>query len=64
MSPMRDSPLGAEGMPFVLEGFELLGRYPDIGALGTKPWEPPEAGLPHRRQREMPAANTVVSFDP
>lgn len=58
-----DSPLGAEGVPFVLDGFELLGRYADIGALGMEPWKPPEAGLPHWRQREMPAPNTVVGFD-
>ena len=58
-----DSPLGAEGMPFVFEHFQLLGSYPDIGSLGSKPWTLRDAGQEPRREREMPASNTVVSFD-
>jgi len=58
-----DSPLGAEGMPFVFQRFEVLGNYPDIGALGSKPWTLRGAGREPLREREMPASNTVVSFD-
>lgn len=28
-----DSPLGAEGIPFVFEQFEILGSYADFGIL-------------------------------
>jgi murein DD-endopeptidase len=59
-----NSPLGAEGLPFVFERFEVLGSYPDIGALGSKPWIPPASGGTSRRKEEMPASNTVVSFAP
>jgi hypothetical protein len=58
-----NSPLGAEGVPFVFERFEVLGSYPDIGALGSKPWIPPTPGQTSRREREMPASNIVVQFE-
>jgi murein DD-endopeptidase MepM/ murein hydrolase activator NlpD len=29
------APLAAEGLPFVFEQFTVLGRYPDIAAMGT-----------------------------
>jgi murein DD-endopeptidase MepM/ murein hydrolase activator NlpD len=57
-----NSPLGAEGVPFVFERFEVLGSYPDIGALGSKPWIP-ASGRTSRRDREMPASNVVVQFE-
>jgi murein DD-endopeptidase len=56
------SPLGAEGLPFVLERFELLGRYRDIAALGTSPWLPLDGPAGALRTREMPAPNVVVRF--
>ena len=58
-----NSPLGAEGMPFVLERFEVLGTYPDIGALGTQPWKPRDAASPLLRKNEMPGSNVVVGFE-
>lgn len=58
-----NSPLGAEGVPFVFERFEVLGSYPDIGELGSKPWAPTVAGQTSRREREMPASNVVVQFE-
>lgn len=58
-----DSPLAAEGMPFVFEQFEVLGSYPDIGALGTKPWAARQPGQALLREQEMPASNTVLNFD-
>lgn len=58
-----NSPLGAEGLPFVFERFELLGSYPDIGTLGSKPWVPATASQASQRDGEMPASNTVIRFD-
>jgi murein DD-endopeptidase MepM/ murein hydrolase activator NlpD len=58
-----NSPLGAEGVPFVFERFEVLGGYPDIGALGSKPWIPRPADKTSRRDGEMPASNVVVRFE-
>jgi hypothetical protein len=58
-----NSPLGAEGVPFMFERFEVLGRYPDIGELGSKRWVRPAPGQPSRHQSEMPASNIVVRFE-
>jgi murein DD-endopeptidase MepM/ murein hydrolase activator NlpD len=58
-----DSPLGAEGMPFVLERFELLGAYPDFAALGKAPWVPLDRSAGSARTGEMLAPNAVVRFD-
>jgi murein DD-endopeptidase len=54
------SPLAAEGRPFIFEGFEVLGRYADIAAMGKTRWAADGAG---RRRNERPGPNTVVSFD-
>ena len=53
------APLGAEGLPFVFDRFEVLGRYPDIAAMGKARWSPEGAG---RRSNERPASNAVVNF--
>ena len=53
------APLAAEGLPFVLDRFEVLGRYPDIAAMGKSRWLADGAGP---RQRERPGPNTVVDF--
>jgi murein DD-endopeptidase MepM/ murein hydrolase activator NlpD len=58
-----NSPLGAEGMPFVLERFELLGAYPDIAALGKAPWLSLDGSAGSIHTAEMPAPNTVVRFN-
>jgi murein DD-endopeptidase MepM/ murein hydrolase activator NlpD len=59
-----DSPLGAEGLPFALEAFSLLGAYADIELLGSRPWTPrDETGGDARRSRELPAPNVVLMFD-
>jgi len=57
------SPLGAEGIPFVIEGFTVLGTYGDIGRLGKAPWEPAadEGGVGYAE--EKPAPNVVLLFD-
>jgi murein DD-endopeptidase len=55
------SPLGAEGLPFVIDRFELLGRYPDIAEMGKARWK--DAAGPTRRERERPGSNVVVAFE-
>lgn len=56
-----DSPLGAEGIPFVFESFDVAGSYPDFRQFGKKLWSPaPETAS--TRFRERPAANSVVVF--
>ncbi|WEK43181.1 MAG: M23 family metallopeptidase [Candidatus Sphingomonas colombiensis] len=56
------SPLGAEGLPYVLSGFQLVGAYESIGAF--------DQGEPWRRREKnrqvigatFPGANVVVMF--
>lgn len=59
-----ESTLGAEGLPFTLDAFSLLGSYADLDELGNQPWAPhdPSAG-DARRSRELPAPNVVLQFD-
>lgn len=57
-----NSPLDAEGLPFVLEGFDLLGSYDDIESLGQAPWTPLDPAIEPRRIAEHPAPNVVVAF--
>lgn len=57
-----DSPLGAEGLPFVLENFEVLGAYDDFDAFGKAPWTPLDDATEARRTEELPAPNVVVEF--
>ena len=55
------TPLGAEGRPFALEAFRLLGGYEDVSALGKAPWT--GAGVAAERRNEFPGGNRVVVFD-
>lgn len=59
----RESTLGAEGLPFAVETFLLLGSYADVDQLGNQPWAPrdPSAGNA-RRRGEFPAPNVVLEF--
>lgn len=59
-----DSLLGAEGLPFVLESFEVLGVYDDFDAFGKAPWTPLDHAAEARRAAELPAPNAVVEFGP
>jgi murein DD-endopeptidase MepM/ murein hydrolase activator NlpD len=53
-------PLAAEGRPFVFSRFEvLLGRYPDIAAMGKARWHPEGTGV---RENERPGPNVVIDF--
>lgn len=56
-----DSPLGAEGLPFVFEHFNLLGSYPDFSKFGKDKWFPVELEN-NSISNERPAPNTVIRF--
>ena len=51
-----NSPLGSEGIPYVHESFELIGRCSGLLTGCTR------LSAPERRQREMPAANMIIRF--
>jgi hypothetical protein len=57
----RNSPLGAEGIPFAIDAFTLLGVYTDPSALGRQPWTPLEN---KKVVKEHPGPNTVIMFQP
>lgn len=54
-------PLLGEGVGYGFERFTLLGRYDDLGRLGSAPWSP-LTGLDPDRRDELPASNVVVRF--
>jgi hypothetical protein len=56
------STVGSEGRPFVLDAFDLLGSYGDLGRLGKAGWTPRPRGEAARRHHEWPAENAVVRF--
>lgn len=56
----RNSPLQAEGIPFVFERFKVLGRFKDLEKFGREMWSP--AKTKDAVQRERPAPNAVVVF--
>lgn len=56
------STLGAEGRPFVLQKFRVLGRYEDDALLGKAPWQALGASEPRERAGEMPGPITVIEF--
>jgi murein DD-endopeptidase MepM/ murein hydrolase activator NlpD len=51
-----NSPLGSEGIPYVHESFEILGRCkgPLTGCTRSQ--------TPEQRRREMPAGNMIIRF--
>jgi len=56
------SPLGAEGMPFVIDRFSLLGGFEDFSTFRKEPWRPIEPSIQRLRVQEMPAPVSVVEF--
>lgn len=54
-----NSPLGAEGIPFVFERFAHLGSYTDFGKFGKEPWTPVKNSI---IRNERPAPNSVIRF--
>jgi murein DD-endopeptidase len=57
-----NSPLGAEGLPFVFDAFVLLGAYDDLSRVGTERWEPGGAAGDPRRTDERPGPHAAVHF--
>ena len=54
------SPLPAEGLPYLLSDFRVLGTYDSIGAFSRgESWSPSAASEP---RRSFPAPNVVVRF--
>jgi murein DD-endopeptidase len=56
-----NSPLGAEGIPFVFDHFILLGQYADLENFGKLPWVPVK-GKRLITRGERPAPNSVIEF--
>jgi murein DD-endopeptidase len=58
-----NSPLGAEGMPFVIDRFHIIGTYDiDIGAFFQEPWTPSDNDATSTRTAERPPPNSVIMF--
>jgi hypothetical protein len=57
------SELAAEGLPYVLRNFEVVGAYDGIETFATgERWKPPSPAAAGRRSLELPGANTVILF--
>ena len=55
-----NSPLGAEGLPFVLRQFTLIGQFDSIEAFGRgQKWEPAAGTI----RMELPRQQAVLRFD-
>lgn len=57
-----NSSLDAEGLPFVFESFDVLGKYEDFDVLNDLPWTPIDRTTGSGRTGELPAPNVVVDF--
>ena len=57
-----NSPLGAEGVPYVFRTFEVLGAFRTLERFGSERWEPIESKSEAQRSAERPAPNVVVRF--
>jgi murein DD-endopeptidase MepM/ murein hydrolase activator NlpD len=54
--------LGAEGLPYVFQNFEVLGAYEGVETFKTgERWQPFPAAT-GKRSVELPAANSVIVF--
>jgi hypothetical protein len=63
---VADAPalLAAEGAPWTLDAFSVIGRYEGIAAAESgRRWQAPANGEGGRRSGDMPAPNSVVMFD-
>lgn len=58
----RNSPLGAEGVPFVFERFTVLGGYIDFEKFGKEPWTRVNVMQPSSVTAERPAPKSVIRF--
>lgn len=55
------SPLGAEGVPYVFDAFELLGAFSSLDSFGKVPWASASPSEQHRKN-ELPSPSAVVRF--
>ena len=55
----RNSPL-AEGVPYALNSFSVIGSYTTLDKFGEEPWK---SSTPSQRNFEFPASKVVVMFD-
>ncbi len=58
----RNSPLGAEGIPFVFERFTVLGNYIDFEKFGKEPWTKITDMGSSSVTAECPAPKSVIRF--
>lgn len=58
------SPLGAEGLPFVLDRFKVIGSYGASDLFTDGGWSEPAAAGGGWRTEEFPAPNAVVELRP
>jgi murein DD-endopeptidase len=59
----NNSPLDAEGLPYGLQKFRLLGAYLSPATFGQAlPWTPIGVGIDSERRDELPAPFAVVEF--
>ena len=56
-----NSPLGAEGVPYVFEAFDVQGPVKSFEVLASGEGWKPQAGV-DSRQAEIPVENAVVRF--
>lgn len=57
-----NSPLGAEGLPYVLDAFEVFGDLPSKKLLAEGGWKAWLTTKPVQRQLEIPTENAIVRF--
>jgi murein DD-endopeptidase len=58
------SELASEGVPYLFRRFEVVGAFETIGAFASgERWKSAPPGAGGMRNRELPAANTVVIFN-
>jgi len=57
-----NSPLGAEGLPFVFKSFEVLGSFESMDAFARESGWTAKRGLTGTRRLEMPSAQSVLRF--
>lgn len=59
----NSSPLGSEGIPFVLEKFNLLGIYNNFNDFGKLPWTPLPDKYVKKSKKERPPPNSIIQFE-
>ncbi|MGH9871268.1 MAG: M23 family metallopeptidase [Pyrinomonadaceae bacterium] len=57
-----NSPLGAEGVAYVFESFDMLGVLPSKKLLIEGGWKPQPSSTTDKRKLELPIENAVVRF--